>query len=164
MEDAPGKIEFMGRIRQSRAKWDALVKGLTPSELTLLGVSGDWSVKDIIAHISWHEREMFSVIVQRKLAGSDLWDLPLDQRNKIIYEENKNRDLKDVLDDSSAVFASLMEVMQTLTDDDLQDPSHFAEMPSDWKPWELFAGNTYEHYDDHFTDVQTWLKEVGRPG
>jgi uncharacterized damage-inducible protein DinB len=158
VEKAPGKTEFLERIRQSRAKLDARLKSIDSSLMTRPGVSGDWSVKDILAHITWHEREMINVIQMQALVGSDLWNLPLDQRNAAIFTENKDKALKDVLQEFSAVFQAMMDAMETLTDDDLHDADRFAQMPSEWKPWELFASNTYEHYHDHLADLQAWLK------
>jgi len=159
MGKAPNKSQFLKQIRQSRAKLDTLLAGIDPSKMTQPGV-GDWSVKDVLAHITWHEREMLNVARAHALVASDLWDLPLDKRNNVIYNENKNRPLKEVLKDYPAVFESLMESMQTLTEEDLHDPSRFPNMPADWKPWELFASNTHEHYEDHLADLKAWQKRI----
>lgn len=158
MEDAPSKEEFIDRILTSRAKLDEVVGKITPLFMTAPGACGDWSVKDILAHLSWHEQEMFNLILNRTLAGSDLWNVSLELRNRTIYEENRDRDLKDVMDDTKVVFEGLMDVMKTLTEEDLQDASHFSGMPSNWKPWEIIAQNTYEHYDDHLNDLAAWLE------
>lgn len=153
MGDAPNKTEFLKQIRASRSKLDEVVKSIDPMFMTAPGACGDWSVKDVLAHITWHEQEMFNVVLNRALVGSDLWNVSLELRNKTIYEENGDRELKDILDDYKVVFESMMEAMETLTDEDLLDASHFAEMPSNWKPWEVIASNTYEHYDDHLTEL-----------
>ena len=79
-------------------------------------------MKDILAHITWHEREMLTVANAHALVGSDLWNLPLDQRNDAIYQENRNKDIKDVLAESKAVFEAMMKEMQTLSDEDLKIP------------------------------------------
>jgi hypothetical protein len=160
MVDSPNKSELLKRIRKSREKLDSQLENLDPVQKTVPGVSGDWSVKDILAHITWHEREMLKVIHVRALAGSDLWDLPLDQRNAAIFEENKDRALKDVLEEYSTVFAELITAIDRLADGDLHDAGHFAQMPSDWNPWELFADNTYLHYEDHLIDLKAWRKKT----
>jgi hypothetical protein len=153
MDKAPNKSQFLERILQSRAKLDALVKGMDFSAMTLSSAGG-WTVKDILAHITWHEREMIKVVQAHALVGSDLWNLPLDQRNAIIYTENKDRALKDVLEESTTVFKELIQAMETLTEEDLHDPGRFTDMPPDWLPWDLLAQNTYEHYQDHLVDLQ----------
>jgi hypothetical protein len=158
MDDAPNKIEFLDRIRTSRSKLDEVVRSIDPLFMTAPGACGDWSVKDVLAHIAWHEQEMFNVALNRALVGSDLWNVSLELRNQTIYEENRDRELKDVLDDYKVVFESMMEAMGSITDEDLVDASHFAGMPSDWKPWEVIASNTYEHYDDHLAELAAWQK------
>jgi len=162
MDDAPNKTEFLEHIRASRSKLDEVVKSIDPMFMAAPGACGDWSVKDVLAHITWHEQEMFNVVLNRALAGSDLWNVSLELRNKTIYEENRDREQKDVLDDYKVVFESMMEVMETLTDEDLLDASHFAEMPSNWKPWEVIASNTYEHYDDHLAELAAWQEKISK--
>ncbi len=161
MEKAPNKPQLLDKIRRSRAKLNALLAGMDPLLMTRPG-AGDWSVKDVLAHITWHEREMLNVIRAHALVGSGLWDLPLDQRNAVIYNKNKDRALKEVLDESATIFKALTQALQTLTEEDLHDPSRFPNMPPDWQPWDLFAQNTYEHYQDHLADLQAWLAENPR--
>lgn len=160
MDDAPTRIEFLQHIRTSRSKLDRAVERFDPIFMTAPGASGDWSVKDILAHIVWHEQEMFTVVLNRALVGSDLWDVSLELRNNTIYEENKDRELSDVLADYKSVFGSMMEAMETLTDEDLTDAGHFDKMPSNWKPWEVIASNTYEHYDDHLADLTAYQEKI----
>jgi hypothetical protein len=159
MDDAPSKTEFLKRIRTSRSKLDEVVRSIDLLFMTAPGACGDWSVKDVLAHITWHEQEMFNVVLNRALVGSDLWNVSLELRNQTIYEENRDRELKDVLDDYKVVFESMLEAMGSLTDEDLLDAGHFAEMPSNWKPWEVIASNTYEHYDDHLAELASWKKK-----
>jgi hypothetical protein len=47
-------------IRKLDRAWEAFVTsyaGLPDSEMTEAGVTGDWSVRDIIAHVTWWEEE-----------------------------------------------------------------------------------------------------------
>ena len=159
MGDAPKATEFLERIRTSRSKLDMVVEKIDPMFMTAPGACGDWSVKDVLAHIAWHEQEMFTVVLNRALIGSALWDVSLELRNRTIYEENRDRDLGDVLADYKAVFESMMEAMNTLTDEDLNDAGRFDKMPSNWKPWEVIASNTYEHYDDHLPELAAFREK-----
>jgi hypothetical protein len=122
------------------------------AQLVRPGFAGDWSAKDVIAHITWHEREMIGMIAARALEGSDLWNLPLDERNDAIYRANRGRSLDEVRREAAEVYARLLDALQTLSDGDLHDAGRFAGMPPDWQPVEVIAGNTYEHYQDHLRD------------
>jgi hypothetical protein len=63
MDDAPTKTEFLERIRTSREKLDRVVGLIDPLFMTAPGVCGDWSVKDILAHITWQENISKSKVV-----------------------------------------------------------------------------------------------------
>ena len=154
------KIEFLAAFRSSREQWEAQLARVDPRRLTEPGAAGAWSPTDIIAHVTWHEREMVGVLRTRVFAGSDWWDLPTDQRNSLIYAANQDRPLLEVLAEARQVFADLQRLAQALTDEDLNNPARFAGMPPDWLPWQVLAGNTFEHYDHHAADISAWLEDM----
>ena len=150
------RAEFLDLLRTARAEWDALLAAVPEGRMTVPGVEGQWSVKDVIAHITWHEREMLGVLQARALVGSDLWDLPLHQRNATIYVQNRDRPLAEVLAESRTVYPQLLAAVGELADADLTDAGRFADMPGDWVPWQLLAENTYTHYRDHMPAIRAW--------
>lgn len=147
------KTEFVSRVKETHQEYATALAGLTEAQMLQPNTCGGWSVKDVIAHVAWHEREMAGVIRQRALVGSSLWSLPLEQRNAAIFAENRDRPLTEVLDEARRVFPEMLELLEGLTDEDLLDASHFREMPPDWIPWEVIASNTFEHYPDHTADI-----------
>ena len=149
--------KFLDSLRSGRAEWEALLAQIGADRMTQPGVEGDWSIKDIIAHVTWHEREMVGVLRARALIGSELWNLPTDERNAAIFEQNKDRALDDVLQESRQMFPQLLELAAGLSDEELNDPRRFSEMPEEWTPWELVAGNSYTHYPDHIASIRAWL-------
>lgn len=100
---------------------------------------------------------MVSVIQARALVGSELWDLPPAERNAAIFEQNRARPLAEILEESRKVFQQLDQAAQTLTDEELNDARHFINMPSDWAPWDIIAGNSFRHYPDHLAAIRKWL-------
>lgn len=149
--------QLVDLVREGRSQWDALLAQVTEEQMVQPGVAGDWTIKDIIAHISWHEREIIGVLGSHALVGSELWTLPMDERNAQIFIENEHRSLDDVRAESSEIFPGLCEGLGTLEEEDLTDPGRFPGMPSEWQPWSLIANNTYEHYEQHIPDVRAWL-------
>jgi hypothetical protein len=148
---------FLDSLRSGRAEWEALLAQIAADRMTQPGVEGDWSIKDIVAHVTWHEREMLGVLRTRALVGSDLWNLPTDERNAAIFEQNKDRALDDVLEESRQIFPRLLELAAGLSAEELNDPRRFSEMPEEWSPWELVASNSYTHYPDHIASIRAWL-------
>ena len=158
--DPPSTVsQFLKTIQQARIEWKTLLEPIDQSKMAQSGVAGSWSLKEIIAHITWHEREMVGLIQAHALVGSELWNLPTDERNAAIYEEVKELPLEQVPEESAEVFEKLIEVPPTLSDEDLVNPEDFLGMPPDWKPEVIIAQNTYEPYQQHIPDVLRWMAD-----
>ena len=153
------RAELLDAILEARADWDAQVSAVEMTRYEEPGVCGPWSLKDLIAHITWYEREIVQMLAARSYTdASPWWALPDDPRNENIYTANRNRALADVLDDARATYDALLAQIETLSDDDLNDAARFEDSPPDAEPWEIIAQNTYEHYQHHAHDVEAWLE------
>lgn len=91
------KATFIETLHAGRAEWQALLAEVGDARMLQPGAVGEWSVKDVIAHVMWGEHEMVGVIQAHALVGSDLWNLPEDERNAIMVAEQRDRPLHDVL-------------------------------------------------------------------
>jgi len=152
-----GRAEFVEKVRVAWSAWDDLVSRVPRTEMELSGFYEERTLKDVVAHISWYERQMVGILEARQFDGSPLWERTLEERNAVIHEENKDLDLDDVLSDSRSIHARVVELLEELSDDDLNDAAAFPGMPSDWAPWDVIASNTYEHYDGHAESVRERL-------
>ncbi len=79
--------EFLDRVHEAYVTWLRILEDLEPSQFEQSILAGKRNVKDIIAHITWHEAQMVKVMEARALVGSDWWELPTDERNANIHEE-----------------------------------------------------------------------------
>jgi hypothetical protein len=149
--------EFLEHINSARAAWETQLARVRLHQMTVPGAVGNWSVKDLVAHITWSEREMVGVLEARALVGSDLWSLTNDERNEIVYQQNRDRPLDEVLVEGMAVYARLLALVSGMSTAELNDPRQFANMPADWLPWRVIAGNTYIHYQEHAQNLKDWL-------
>jgi hypothetical protein len=160
MSDQMNITLFLKKLRQGRANWDALLARIPEEQLTIPGASGVWTVKDVVAHVTWHEREMIGMLDGRTMEhGSDLWMLPTDERNNAIYELHKDRPLEEILAEAPQVYEAMLALINTLSDEELHAPSRFEFMPNDWVPWEIIASNTYGHYEQHTPGIEAWIKK-----
>jgi len=121
------------------------------------GATGKWSVKDVIAHVMDGERELVQIMHTHVVTGSELWNLSDDERNEIVYQQNRERPLHESRSEEQQAYANLLAAAQTLSDDDLNDPHHFQRMPEEWVPWRIFAGNSFQHYQDHMPALRAWV-------
>ncbi len=151
------KATFLGTLRTKRAEWETLLAEVGEARMTQPGAAGEWSVKDIIAHVAWGEREMVGVLQARALVGSDLWNLSTDERNAVVFEQNRHRSLQDVLTEEEQLYAELLSGLEAISDEDLNNPQRFRDMPPTWIPWQILSGNSFGHYAEHIPSIRAWL-------
>ena len=148
------KAELLKRIQAERQQWGTILAKMSEADMLRSRGEDGWTVKDMIAHISWFEREMVTLIEARALVGSELWLLPPDERNKVIYEQNLKRPLASILTESTQIHQQLLDALSTLPDTiSLDSPADFENMPPDWIPWQIIASNSYKHYQAHLPDL-----------
>lgn len=146
--------EVLALLDGARARLDAALADIPRERMEASELDGGWSAKDVVAHITWSEREMVGVLRQRALTGSELWELSRDERNAAVFAENRDRPLDDVLDEAQRVFAELRAEIALLSDAELNDPAAIAGLPGEFTPWQLLAGNSWAHYPEHLPALQ----------
>lgn len=140
---------------------------LDQAQMTTPGVNGDWSIKDILAHLAaWQNYLLIRLqaairnevpAVQGILSDEDEGNA-VDRLNAGFYEENKSRPLEEVITDFRTTYRHIVEAVQALSNEGLFEPKHFAWM-KDNALWELVPGDTYEHYQEHIQSIQEWLNK-----
>ncbi len=137
------KATLLKTLTETRAAWEALLAQIDEEQMQKPGAAGKWSVKDVIAHVASGESEIVPVLRTHVLAGS-VWNLSDDERNEIEYQQNKDRPLNDIVNEERQAYTALLEVVQQLSDEDLNDPHCFKNMPQEWRPWQLWLAKTKE--------------------
>ena len=146
--------EVLQLMDRERAAFDTALSQISRERLEAPGAAGVWSAKDIVAHVTWAEREMIGVLQRRELAGSDLWRLSQDERNAAVYAANRDRTLEDVLEEARSIFLAMRAEIARVSDEQMNDPQLIAQAPEGLAPWQLLAGNTWKHYEEHLSDLQ----------
>ena len=155
------KSELIRRIGTVRRGWDELLGRVDDGLALRPGAEGELSAKDLVAHVTWYEREVVKMLRSRTMEGSGLWALGPDERNAAIHEQARDVYLEDVRDESARVSAALMEQLELLPEEAYHDASRFTDMPPEWEPWKLIAGNTIWHYPDHTGAIRRLLEAGG---
>ena len=161
------KRELLETMQAERAQWQSLLDEVGTGRMTQAGVAGDWSVKDIVAHVTAYERWLVE-----RLEGARRGEkveiaadqLDLEPRNALIQEEHKAEPLPQVLAESQEVFQQLVALVEELGDEDLMDPDRLgAHLDPAWSEnqplWQGIAADSYEHYRQHVADIRTWLEQ-----
>jgi hypothetical protein len=163
-EEAPmTTARFLAVLRAERAQWDALLAEVGPERMTVPGVEGEWSVKEIVGHLTWYERVVVDGARRIMRTGTygrtGLARLPIDARNERLAAESRARSTEDVLGESRRVHDDLLSTLQAVPDEQLNNPDRFG-LPAGVPPWRLVAANTYEHYRGHGESIRAWLHET----
>jgi hypothetical protein len=151
------KEQLLRHVRENHGRWFDAVARLDRDMMLEPAIAGGRTPKDVVAHVTWYEKEAAGVLLGRALGGSELWDRPQPERNATILAENRDRPLDDVLSEAEKVFSGLVALIEALEEADLHDPSRFANMPEEWEPWELVAENSYLHYQGHLPEIAALL-------
>lgn len=146
-------------IDAARGSWEYVIS-LVPEDKREWRLAPDaWSLKDIIAHVAWHDDRMVELAETKDLVESPWWELSNDERNRRIHELYRDTPIDEVLALAEDAFARMISALGTLTDEDMNDPKRYTNVPEDWIPWRVFGNNTYEHYLRHIGQIRKLAKE-----
>lgn len=154
------KAELIAAIAQGCSEWDALISSIPRERMTEPGVNGEWSIKDIVAHVAWYEWWTAEFIRTR-----DWPELPphLDSpdiatRNHAYFIEMRDAPLDAVLADARRWHGELINAIEGISDAEYADQTLLG-MPPD-PSWAIAAWvpTTYEHYAHHAPDIRRWLQ------
>jgi hypothetical protein len=161
------KQEIIKRLEESREKFLDLIEDLPESAYLQIGVVGEWSIKDLLAHLSRWEAEMVKLLWQLQTGqppSSLHFDkqLNVDSQNAAWFQEARDRSLDKVLEDFHAVRNQTLLRLEKFTERDLTDPKRFTSLKG--KPLEDYiAGDSYDHEDEHRIEIQRWLEKQSLP-
>jgi uncharacterized protein (TIGR03083 family) len=155
------KAEVIDELRAVRQELEELLVAMTPEQMQRTGVAGDWSVRDVLAHLLWYQREELDLILESGTPASALWDVPQDPRNALIREELRDRPLDEVLAELRQVFVGLVAAVERLSDADLITPGRFPGTSAERLPWQDIGHNSWMHEHEHVAMIRTWLQGQG---
>ena len=158
MSTSTTKAQLIERLRQERAAWDGLLARLDEQRMTASGAMGEWTFKDLIAHITaWRQHELNGLVAahEGRAAPPAPWaedlghDGDTDAINKWIYQRNKHRPLGDILAESRRSLDALEHLVQVFGEDELGDSDRLR-----WLEGEI----TLKHFhEEHEPAIRAWL-------
>ena len=158
------KTTLMNTIQAEYARFEAFIAPLTEQQLVAPEFDGQWSVKDIMAHVAAWE-----LICARWLEDFSRGEMPqpserLDREsNNRFYREYRDYSLTEVRKLFSSAHQEFLRQVDRLaevySEEDLNAAHRFAWTES-WPGFsviEAIADNSYEHYADHAQQIRRWL-------
>ncbi len=153
--------KLAGILRTERLRWNALLAQVSPGRMEVPGVEGEWSVKELVAHLTWYEQAIVEGAEQALRTGTFTRRRPegvtMDEMNAAIAQEARGRPAADVLAEADAVFGHMLELIAAAPQEMLNDP-RLLGLPDDMVPWMGVANNSYAHYREHEPTLRAWLE------
>lgn len=153
------KPDLLKRIRQARDEFSEQWRDLNEDQMTAYpGPQSDWSVKDLVAHITWWETDALERIDIALEGGLVPQYEDYDAINEQVFNEYRAITLNDVLAEFVANLPVIESKVSQLSDDDLNDASRFKSNGRALR--DIIIGNTFGHYADHDEDLKRYLRTL----
>ena len=160
------RTALLADLQREQEQWEALLAQIGEERMDQPGVAGEWSIKDIVAHLTgWRRRTVARL--QAGLRGepepAPPWppELQTDEINAWLYQTNHDRSVHDVLADSRQVFQQLVDTIAAFPEPALLDPTRFGFEWVEDEP--LTAAAFFAHlHEEHEPDIRAWLARQDR--
>ncbi len=144
-------------LRRLDDAWRALQEsyaGLTDSEMTKIGVTRTWSVRDVIAHVTWWEEEALKhlpVIAEgRRPPRYSVTYGGIDAFNALKTGEKKALSLAEVLRERDETHRRLIAYIESVPEKFLENTRFCRRLRLD----------TYGHYAGHTEAIRRWRRRM----
>ncbi|HLB81447.1 MAG TPA: DinB family protein [Gemmatimonadales bacterium] len=141
--------------------WQALQQsyaGLSDADLLVPGVTGAWSIKDIIAHVSWWEAEALThlplILAGGRPPRYSVTYGGIDAFNARMTERKKDLSLAEVLRQRDDIHRRLVALVQTAPETEVTGETRFRRR---------LRLDTYGHYPKHARAIRTWRERPITP-
>jgi hypothetical protein len=141
-------------LKQLDQAWAAIKEsyaGLSDSQLTEPGVTGHWSVKDILAHVTTWEEEALQylplIIKGGKPPRYSLQYGGIDAFNAQMTEQKRGLSVSDVLRQLDETHRRLIDYVQSASEEQFTRETRFRRR---------LRLDTYSHYPKHAKAIREW--------
>jgi hypothetical protein len=150
--------QILERLDKAWKEFEASYAGLTEEQLMIPNVTGAWSVRDIIAHVTWWDEEALKhlpVVLEggRPERYSDKYG-GIDDFNAIMTVKRSGLTLAEVLKQHDDVHAQLVEYVRNAPEDLYAGETRFRRR---------LRLDTFGHYPVHTQAIKKWREAMEKP-
>lgn len=165
LQTSDSKAVLLERLHREKACWDALLQVVREQDMLLPGVMGEWTFKDVVAHLTgWRKRTVARFV--GALRGTEPppdWPAELGDNvaevNMLMHRSQRDRSLDEVLAESRQVWSQLVEVVEALPETDLFEVGRFAWLP-DHALGPANLAWSFEHLHEHAAQIHDWMARL----
>lgn len=145
------KQQILDKINIAWQDLQGAVEGLTAGQMTQPGVTGDWSVKDILAHVTWWEEECLKYLPVILEGGQpprySVMYGGIDAFNARMTAEKRSLSLEEVLLVSRETHQRLLDLLAGVPEVQFATETRFRRR---------LKYDTYTHYPEHASAIREW--------
>ena len=142
---------LLKQLDKAWAAFTASYAGLTVSQLTEPGAAGDWSVKDILAHVTTWEEEALKalpfILQGRQPPRYSVTYGGIDAFNAKMTDQKRGLSLSEVLRQQEETHRRLIDYVQSAPEEQLIQETRFRRR---------LRLDTYSHYPEHTRMIREW--------
>src|SRR6476659_6956937 len=121
--------QLLRKLDQAWVEIKESYAGLLVSQLTEPGVMGDWSVKDILAHVTWWEEEALKhlplIIKEGRPPRYSTHYGGIDAFNALMTERKRDLSFADVVHQQKAIHRQLITYLQSVPEEYFTQETRF---------------------------------------
>ncbi|MCG3118022.1 MAG: hypothetical protein ALAOOOJD_00155 [bacterium] len=148
------RSQLLKRLDKAWEDFKESYAGLSNAELMEPGVAGNWSVRDLIAHVTWWEEEALKhlplILGGGKPPRYSVTYGGIDAFNAQMTEQKKNLSLTEVLQQQADTHRRLIEYIQSVPEEQFTQETRFRRR---------IRLDTYGHYPKHAKAIRKWREQ-----
>ena len=148
--------QLLKRLNDAWTEFKESYDGLSESRMLEQGVTGKWSVKDIIAHVTWWEEEALKhlplILEGRRPPRYSVKYGGIDAFNALMTERKKDLSLAEVFKEQAETHQRLIDYIEKAPPEQLATETRFRRR---------IRLDAYSHYPIHGKAIREWRKRSG---
>lgn len=159
------KDGLLGWARRERAGWEALLAEVGAGRMAIGGAMGDWTFKDLLAHLG--EWRRFGQAPLAQALGDERpappWPATLnphedqDQINATIHARTRDLPVETLIREGRLLWDELEAALTAIDEAALTTPGHFPWLPDAALGPTVLRDATCHYHQDHEADLRDWL-------
>jgi hypothetical protein len=153
------KEQLLKRLDKAWEAFKASYAGLSASELMEPGVTGAWSVRDLIAHVTWWEEEALKhlplVLDGGRPPRYSVTYGGIDAFNALMTDRKSHLSFSEVLHEQDNTHRRLIAFIESAPEDQFLRETRFRHR---------LRLDTYSHYPKHTEGIRRWRERRASKG
>lgn len=149
---------LLERVETAWAEFQASYAGLSDEQMTQPGVVGEWSLKDILAHVTTWEQEALKALPvilrgERLPRYKDLYG-GINAFNAQMAEKKRDLSLAEIRRQMEETHRQVIETIQNAPEEQIRRETPFRRR---------VKLDTYSHYPEHTKAIREWRERLSSP-